>query len=199
MDFVVRLLLSLSVVVLFTGILLDFIFYHPKRQTVRSRKSMVETFTMTVYFCIYYGVIRLGVGHMQIPAPYRQLLILIGLILVVGGCAVNMAGRYYLGHHWANQVKVYEGHQVIRKGPYSLVRHPLYASIIAMLIGGGMVYRDYLALLLTVVLFIPMMVYRSRQEEQLLLKSLPAYGQYRQEVGMLFPKLNNKENKHARD
>src|SRR5262245_35422830 len=42
-----------------------------------------------------------------------------------------------LGKQWRFQAGVYEDHVLIRSGPYRFVRHPIYSSMLALLLATG--------------------------------------------------------------
>lgn len=157
------------------------------------RRSPVATWSMLLFAAGYYLLIRFHVGMIAFPVYNMQLaLTIVGLLLVVGGTAVNILGRLALGHNWANQVTIYEEQSLVTTGVYTLVRHPLYASLIWMFTGGALIYLNWAALLANFILFIPMMIYRARLEEAALAERFPEYTEYQQRVGMLFPKMGSR-------
>ncbi len=107
---------------------------------------------------------------------------------MVAGAVVNVAGRVSLGRNWADQVTEYRDQSLVQQGAYALVRHPLYASLTWMFVGAALVYRNAVLLGATVLVFVPAMVLRARQEERLLEKRFPEYDGYRRRVGMLLPR-----------
>jgi len=106
---------------------------------------------------------------------------------------VNVRGRFNLGKNWSNQIKIYQDHYLVSSGVYHFVRHPLYGSIIWMFFGASLVYLNYLALLSNVLIFIPAMYFRAKQEEKMLMQEFPEYKEYQKRVGMFFPKFLNKK------
>jgi len=58
--------------------------------------------------------------------------------------------------------------QLVVNGPYSLVRHPLYLSMIISLFGLGIALRSFLGIVAIFVLFLPALICRARLEEQAL-------------------------------
>jgi protein-S-isoprenylcysteine O-methyltransferase Ste14 len=80
-------------------------------------------------------------------------------------------------------------------GMFRLVRHPLYASLIWMFLGASLAYLNWVALSITLLIFLPAMAWRASQEEQLLAQSFPAYAAYRRRTGMFFPKLRSLKSK----
>ena len=107
---------------------------------------------------------------------------------MVAGCAVNIAGRLYLGSNWANQVTLYHGQELVTEGAYRFVRHPLYASLIWMFYAASIVYVNWAAFAANTCIFVPFMYLRARQEEDLLLKEFAGYAEYRRRVGMFVPR-----------
>lgn len=181
--------MATSVTALLAAVALDFATYGRQNNTVAAKRSVVATGSMLSFYLLYAVVLQRGAGRLQVRS---DLLILIGTAMVAAGAACNIAGRVQLGSSWANHIKIYEGHRLVTTGLYGVVRHPLYASLILMLFGGSIAYRNWLAALLTTCVFVPAMAYRALQEERLLLQEFPAYETYRQRVGMLCPKLRRR-------
>lgn len=172
------------------AVVADFMRYHrQERAVVRSDRSLVETGSMTAFFVVYYAVARLGWGAVGLPAGVRTGLMAAGIVLVLIGVAFNVWGRIVLGAAWANQIKIYEGHRLMTTGPFAVVRHPLYASLIWIFAGGALIYANALALALTAAVFVPMMVVRARKEDALLARTFPEeHDRYRRRTWMLVPK-----------
>lgn len=172
------------------AVLADFRAYHRRRDVVALDRSWVETGSMTAFFAIYYLVVRARLLELDVPAPWRMVALAAGLALMVVGAAFNVLGRLYLASNWANQIKIYEGHWLVTTGPFAIVRHPLYASLIWMLVGGALVYANLAGLLLSVAVFVPMMYGRAKKEEALLTGAFgERYATYRRTTGMFLPKL----------
>jgi protein-S-isoprenylcysteine O-methyltransferase Ste14 len=178
--------------IVFLAILIDFVRYHQPHKNKKKTTSKVETGTMFLFFLIYYLLLCLKPGKLDISSNSLCFVFLfIGSILIICGCYVNVKGRIILKHNWANQATIYHNQTMVSNSVYKYVRHPLYASLIWMLIGGSFIYLHYLAFLSVIFIFIPMMYYRARQEEQLLLSEFPEYLKYTQQVGMFFPKIHS--------
>jgi protein-S-isoprenylcysteine O-methyltransferase Ste14 len=153
------------------------------------RRSPVATGIMLLFAAVIYIIIKLHLGVVPLYPIYYVLSIAIGLLLMVGGTVVNLWGRAALGRNWANQVTVYQDQTLVTTGPYRLVRHPLYASTIWMLYGACLIYRNWAATLAVTLIFLPMMIYRARQEEEALAQQFPDYAAYQRRVGRLLPKI----------
>lgn len=190
LSFIIQTIISLSVFSLFLAIFIDFLKYSKNKKVLKEKKSIVETGTMTLFFLLFYIILRSGAGVITIKSDLLiNTLIIPGTLLIVCGCIINIAGRFNLGNNWANQIKIYDKHTLIQTGMYKFVRHPLYASIILMFYGACLVYRSIYAVAAVSVIFVPFMIYRARQEETLLIQRFPQYQEYAKRTGMFFPKI----------
>ncbi|WP_211473365.1 methyltransferase family protein [Collimonas humicola] len=81
----------------------------------------------------------------------------------------------------ASTIQVAQGQQVISSGPYALVRHPMYAGSLPLLIGMPLALGSWLGLIV-LLLFMPALIWRLQDEEKFLRKNLAGYAAYCQEV-----------------
>lgn len=79
-------------------------------------------------------------------------------------------------------IEVSENQKVISTGPYSVVRHPMYFSILIIYIFSPLALGSYWAALALAVITPAILIYRIRHEEKILIKELPGYEAYTQEV-----------------
>jgi protein-S-isoprenylcysteine O-methyltransferase Ste14 len=91
-----------------------------------------------------------------------------------------------LGRHWRVDAGLNAEHQLVTWGPYRLVRHPIYTSMLCMLCGTGLLIAKWPLLLAALPLFFMGTEIRVRTEERLLVsrfgehfreyqRSVPAY------------------------
>lgn len=191
-ESVIQTLVQLSVLTILVAVIVDFLFFDRRGKVKRGQQSIVRTSTMLLFALAFYLVVRFRWGALTIGSRGLAIGLDLAGLLLLGGAAFNIAGRLKLGWNWGDNIKIYTDHALVTGGPYHLVRHPLYASLIWMFCGGALVYRNPLALLLNAVVFVPFMTWRARQEEQLLLKEFPAYESYRRRTGMFFPRLGRR-------
>jgi protein-S-isoprenylcysteine O-methyltransferase Ste14 len=187
-SIIIQAIISISVFALFLSVFIDFMMFSRSHHVQKEKKSIVETGTMTFFFIVYYFILVRKTGTIDIPFQMmKQLIAILGTAMILTGCAANIKGRFNLGKNWANHIKIYEEHTLVQTGMYRFVRHPLYASIMLMLYGGCLVYRNITAFAAVSFVFIPFMYYRARQEEVLLLQRFPQYEEYKGRTGMFFP------------
>jgi protein-S-isoprenylcysteine O-methyltransferase Ste14 len=72
-------------------------------------------------------------------------------------------------------------HKVISTGPYALVRHPMYAGALVMLLGIPIALGSWGGLLV-IVAIMPALIWRLIDEEKFLSRKLPGYVEYQKKV-----------------
>jgi protein-S-isoprenylcysteine O-methyltransferase Ste14 len=73
-----------------------------------------------------------------------------------------------LGKQWSLLPRLVEEHALVERGPYAIVRHPIYTAMLGMLIATGLAVGPSLVLVVAVTLFLVGTVIRTRLEERLL-------------------------------
>ena len=112
----------------------------------------------------------------------------IGLVVLVVATAGTIWARVALGDLWSSRVVTKRSHGLRTSGPYRLMRHPIYAGILAMLVGTALTQGlgRWIALLTAVALAVAA---RIRAEERLLTREFPGeYARYRRQVPALIPR-----------
>jgi protein-S-isoprenylcysteine O-methyltransferase Ste14 len=172
------------------AVVVDFSEFGNKREIKKEKKSIIATGTMLLFSFLFYVLIISGIGEIAgVPVLLKMILRVTGSFLLIAGAIVNILGRIALGKNWANQVTIYKDQRFVSNGVFAIVRHPLYASLIWMFFGASFVYLNLLAFFLNIIIFIPFMHYRARQEEEFLEMEFGAYKNYKKKVGMFFPNL----------
>ena len=188
LEYLNVIIIGLAVITIFSAVLINFL--SASGEVKKQKKSIVETGTMTAFFILLYLVIKFRFGAIENNnIPLRAVLMFLGWIIIALGVYFNIDGRIQLGKNWANQIKIYKKHTLVSSGVYSVVRHPLYASLIWMFYAASFIYLNWIAFLMNTLVFIPFMYYRARQEEYLLTQRFKQYNAYKKRVGMFFPKV----------
>lgn len=181
---------GLCVAAVVGAVVVDFLFFQERHDQKKERKSFVATFTMFCFFFLFYGILKTGIGVLTVSGwQIRVAMIVSGLVLMIIGAIVNIAGRFRLGSNWSDQAKIYKNQTMVSDGVYGWVRHPLYASLIWMYFGASLIYSNWLAFLANVLIFIPAMYFRAKLEEKLLDNEFSEYKKYQSKIGMFFPRI----------
>lgn len=78
-------------------------------------------------------------------------------------------------------VEVQENQQVVDTGLYGVVRHPMYCATLFLFLSMGLVLGSPISCAI-LLLYIPIIAVRIRNEEKVLTEGLPGYAEYRQKV-----------------
>ncbi len=137
------------------------------------------------FIFVPYLVIALRPGpELDLPTAARWL----GLAIVLAGPAFSFWSASTLGSEFDLDVEVHGDHRIIDRGPYAVVRHPVYLGIAIHFIGACLATGSLALVLGTLVVTFPALYVRAAAEERLLRDSLgPAYEAYAQRVPMLVP------------
>jgi protein-S-isoprenylcysteine O-methyltransferase Ste14 len=113
----------------------------------------------------------------------------LGLLMVIAGLAFAVWARMHLGRNWSGTVTVKENHELIRSGPYGIVRHPIYTGLLFAILGTAIIVGEWRGLLAFCFLTITFLL-KLRREERFMDESFPdTYPSYRMQVPALIPLL----------
>ena len=101
-----------------------------------------------------------------------------GAALCVAGLVFALWARVTMGRQWATPVEERAESDLVSTGPFAYVRHPIYAGLIAMMIGGALNFPGAYAEVLTAVVSLVVLARKEEREmSQLLPGVYPAYMQ----------------------
>jgi protein-S-isoprenylcysteine O-methyltransferase Ste14 len=157
------------------------------KRTVERASRCWGSVSVAVIFLVW---VRLrshsGSLHNALWAP-STLVSVLSVLLVVAGLATTFWARFTLGRNWSGAVVFKEDHELIERGPYAFVRHPIYTGILAMMLGTALYYAEPLGFVLFVAGVVAFYV-KSRQEESLMTSHFPdEYPAYRRRTKALIP------------
>jgi len=81
----------------------------------------------------------------------------------------------------ASTIQVAEDQRVISTGPYALMRHPMYAGALLLILGLPHALGSWYGLL-GIFGFLPVLIWRLADEEHFLTGNLPGYAEYKGKV-----------------
>ena len=113
----------------------------------------------------------------------------IGVLLTILAVIVFWRAHTDLSVNWSPSLEIREKHELITRGIYGYIRHPMYASQWLLAIGQPLLLQNWLAGWLNLVVFIFFYLLRVRAEEKMMLDTFgEQYQAYMQKVGRVFPK-----------
>jgi protein-S-isoprenylcysteine O-methyltransferase Ste14 len=139
------------------------------------------------FFWVPYVVIALRPGpELDVPDALRS----IGVALSVLGVLFSLWSIVTLGRHYDLVLEVHQDHELVRRGPYALVRHPVYSGLGLHFAGACLATGNLLLIAGTLLVSYPAFYARARAEERILRDRFGAeYEKYAREVSMLVPLL----------
>lgn len=175
-DGLVTLALALVLVVLYGGWLASY--RVPKAPVVGDS----VWFRLPAWAQIGAGLAVSGVGAVLSAALWRPIVAVDspaaalalrvgGLALVLGGSALFLWARRTLGVYYSpstgSAVQLNAEHRLIQHGPFAIVRHPIYVSLVLILLGLLALYHTWMPLLGAVTMGAALAI-RARREDQVL-------------------------------
>lgn len=155
------------------------------RQSPGSR-SLQSGLTLLAYFLLFSGYSRWGWLATRYVAP-SDVVGAAGLVVTFVGLSFAVWARLRLGRNWSSVVTVKEDHQLIRGGPYAIVRHPIYTGLLLGFLGMALITGELGGLLGLTLLFVAFWL-KSRTEEVFMRQQFGAqYTQYQHDVKGLIP------------
>jgi protein-S-isoprenylcysteine O-methyltransferase Ste14 len=131
---------------------------------------------------------RVRVGALAAQAvPDANWVRYLGLGLTITGVLFAIWGRISLGRNWSGLVTIKEEHSLIRHGPYTIVRHPIYSGFLLAMFGTAVAYGELGCLIAVPIGFLAWWL-KSRVEERFLVAEFgKAYRDYQKKVRALIP------------
>jgi protein-S-isoprenylcysteine O-methyltransferase Ste14 len=115
-------------------------------------------------------------GWSQVPTP----IVVVGDILVAVGLGMAMV-VVNQNNYAASTITVETGQTVVSTGLYGLVRHPMYAFALLVIVGMPLALGSYWGLV-TVVPAVAVLAFRIDDEEKMLRQELDGYSEYTERV-----------------
>ena len=153
-----------------------------KQAAVMARTSVVGVVLQMIAYAMIWsrknvGVVRDGVWLLLLAFALGA----VALVLVWWAIPA-------LGRQWRVQAGLNADHKLIQSGPYRLVRHPMYASMLALLLSTGLLVAEWRRLAIAAVIFVIGQEIRVRAEEGLLVARFgKQYEDYRKRVWAYVP------------
>jgi protein-S-isoprenylcysteine O-methyltransferase Ste14 len=111
----------------------------------------------------------------------------LGASLVAAGLVFACWARFDLGRNWSGSVTLKQQHELVRSGPYRIVRHPIYAGLLLALVGTAIARAEVRGLLAVAIAFVALWR-KLRLEEQWMDDNFgPEYQAYCKRVAALIP------------
>ena len=121
------------------------------------------------------------------PSNEREICFWFGIILTIFGLGFTVWARQYLGKNWSGIVTIKEEHKLITKGPYQIVRNPMYSGLLLAFIGTA-IARGNMQALIAICIVIVTLLRKIKIEEHVLLSQFgEVFLRYKTQTKALIP------------
>ncbi len=168
-------------------------FFRPKPPRVeelkRDRRSVLGIVMQGAAFAIVWSLRR----PLFTPIVQVSFLLDIGLAvatiaILIASLSITWAALRSLGKQWSFSAQLVKEHSLVVEGPYRIVRHPIYAGMLGLVIAAGLAASHWAAFIGGLVMFLLGTSIRIRSEEKLLREAFGrAYEEYAERVPAIVP------------
>ena len=121
--------------------------------------------------------------------PETPAVLWVGVLLTALGVGISVWARLSLGANWSGMVTLKKGHELVRKGLYRWIRHPIYTGILLGFVGTALIkghVRSWVGLAILWTSF----YFKARREERFLRQEFgEGFEEHARRTGMFLPKL----------
>jgi protein-S-isoprenylcysteine O-methyltransferase Ste14 len=177
----------LSVVALASARLLEI---YAKREGI-IRGPVKENLTFRL-FMLAGLLVALGsiAEYLLLRAWFSWVLFGVGWVLGILSFWIRNAAISALGKFWSLHVEIRDNHEFVRNGPFRVVRHPVYFSMILELLAFAFVCSAWIVALIIPFIYVPVLLMRVRMEEEAMIDKFgETYREYRRTTPAIFPRL----------
>jgi len=153
-----------------------------QKKVVRAPASKWGIILVMLSFALVWAYVR-PVGF-QKSRPS----LIASMILGPPSVALAWAAARRLGKQWRYEAALSEDHELIQTGPYRWLRHPIYASMLGMLLATGSAWTWWPMLVAALIVFLAGTEIRVRAEDRLLAERFQeSFMAYRSRVRAYIP------------
>ncbi len=111
----------------------------------------------------------------------------IGAAITLVGLLFAVWARHHLAANWSSAVTIKQGHELIKTGPYAMVRHPIYTGILTGFLGTAIALSQVRGVVGFVLIFIVLWTKLRKEEEWMRSQFGETYASYAHQTAALVP------------
>jgi protein-S-isoprenylcysteine O-methyltransferase Ste14 len=141
-----------------------------------------------------WGILLIGIAYSVLwqthfwersPALWQ---IVLELLFFALAATLSWTARRVLGKQWRIEAGLNADHELITSGPYRILRHPIYTSMLCTLLGTGVLITPWWLLLISIAIFVAGTEIRVHVEDSLLGSHFGArFQDYKQRIPAYIP------------
>ena len=159
-----------------------------EQRVTGQEKTLLGLLSLAMFFVpiLYAATNWLDFANYTLPTWAGWL----GVLLIACALFVFWRAHADLGLNWSPSLEIREKHELITRGIYGVIRHPMYASQWLWVVAQPLLLQNWIAGFLNLLIFIPFYFLRVNAEEQMMLDSFGTqYQDYMQRTGGVLPKI----------
>jgi len=169
-----------TLLILLFNLLIGFVYLLREEFKVQAKGFLERYFPLLVVLAFLFFNFWNGLSKV-----FGEKLFILGSVISILGLTLAITSLFYL---WRSFSMMIEVRTLVTKGPYRLIRHPLYLGETLGLLGMTLV-RFHWSKLIIFGLLLGLVVFRALREEKKLPETIPAYRRYQKKTGFLWPKI----------
>jgi protein-S-isoprenylcysteine O-methyltransferase Ste14 len=121
-----------------------------------------------------WGILLVGIAYAIVwqghfwERPFSLWRVPLAIVFLLLACVLSWSGTRFLGRQWRVDAGLNADHELVMTGPYRVVRHPIYASMLCLFCGTAFMITSLVLFLPALVIFILGTEIRVRVEDSLL-------------------------------
>lgn len=171
-----------------------FLLVHPRNTAAEVRRApgwWAGLLLQVLAFVVALFLARpFGAPHPNVPLWLEVALALSAFLIALASAWLVLDAVRALGKQFGVPARIVSGHELVRTGPFAVVRHPIYSGLLGLLIATAVAFSNWLGVILSVAIYLVGTSMRIRKEERLLRETFGAeFDAYADEVPALLPGL----------
>ena len=119
--------------------------------------------------------------------PPSRMLEYLGFVITTAGLAFTVWARRALGTNWSGMPTIKQDHELITRGPYAVVRHPIYTGPLVAIFGSCLA-EGHVWSVVFFAMAVVLLIVKLETEEAILTREFPnEYPDYQQRTKALIP------------
>jgi protein-S-isoprenylcysteine O-methyltransferase Ste14 len=152
----------------------------------RAQRLRYWVLLVIAYFLLLYGARMPYPLNLRI-VPHVAPTAWAAAILCATGLAFALWARVTLGRNWSGIVTLKEGHELVERGPYRFVRHPIYTGILTIFSATALALGHLGGFAGTLLIFASFWVKLCDEEKLMLQQFSERYAAYRRRAKRIIP------------
>ncbi len=154
-----------------------------------AKKSRVSTAGIVLQ-AVGFAAAAFGPVRLEVPWLAFSSIACTGLVALLGGAAIAIfvASTKAMGRNWSVVARMRSDHQLVRSGPFAVVRHPIYLALLLYMLSLAIAFGHFANLLIALPFYCAGTAIRIGEEEKLLRAQFGAdHARYVREVPAFIP------------